>query len=169
MNYSQLSWGYVNTIVSWEVTSMLLPIWEVSKKRLASFINITILWVTFQTLSPLLKKLGMGSKGNEMTLLPSQWFRNYENKQKKGPSLNFMNRILTPVFLLWKGFKRNRGSLLKWSLKLFITKAAQNGKERSLFINRDERVKPQSGHKAPRPELWPETNWRPKHSCEAPL
>lgn len=62
--FSQLGWGYVNTIVSWEFTYAILPPWEVSKKRLASFINMTIQWVTFQTLSPPLKKLGIWSKGN---------------------------------------------------------------------------------------------------------
>lgn len=62
-----------------------------------------------------------------MTVLSSQRFVSYENK--KGPSLTCMKCILTPAFLLQKYFKCKSGYLLKLLLKLFITKAAENGKE----------------------------------------
>lgn len=80
------------------LTYMLLPAWGVSKQRLAPFIHITGPGVTFQTLSPLLGKWEMWSKGNSMTPLHSPWFSNYENKQKKGPFPNFCERYSNSFF-----------------------------------------------------------------------
>ena len=65
------------------------------------------------------------------------------------------------VFFLEKGFKGNRGYLLKMSVEAVYHKSSkkkkkkENGKERRLFMNCEERVKPQSGHTAPLPATRP--------------